>query len=71
MAVNPFGHVFADDCFAGWADGKWLGQLLAAAVGNDSELGTEPLDVLRLAFEEGHRDQQREVRVLGAGRLDP
>ena len=70
VAVDPFGHVFADDCFACRTDGERLGQFLAAAMRHDGELGAESLDMLGLAFEEVHRDQQREVRVLRAGGLD-
>ena len=45
-------------------------ELLAAAVGDDGELGREPLDVLRLFLQEALRDEQREVRVARAGLLD-
>ena len=71
VAVDPLGHVLADDGFACRADGKRLGQLLASAVGHDGELRTESLDVVGLALEEAHRDQQREVRVLSSRGLDP
>ena len=37
----------------------------------DGKLRTESLDMLGLTFEEAHRDQQREVSVLGSGGLDP
>ena len=37
---------------------------------HDGKLRTESLDVLSLTLEEVHRDQQREVGVLGSGGLD-
>ena len=45
-------------------------ELLAAGVGDDGELGAEALDVLGLALQVALGDEQREVRVRGAGRLD-
>jgi len=39
-------------------------------VRHDGELGAEALDVLGLAAHVGLRDEQREVRVLRAARLD-
>ena len=45
-------------------------ELLAAAVGDDGELGAEALDVLGLPVQERLGDEQREVGVLGAGGLD-
>ena len=37
---------------------------------HDGKLRTESLNVVSLTFKEAHRDQQREVRVLGSGGLD-
>ena len=47
-----------------------LFELLAAAVGDDGELGGKTLDVLRLFLQKALRDEQREVRVARAGLLD-
>jgi hypothetical protein len=46
-------------------------ELLAAGVGDDRELGREALDVLGLALQVRHRDEQREVRVDVPGVLEP
>ena len=70
VAVDPFGHVLADDRLAGGTDGQRFGEFLASAVRHDGQLGTESLDMLGLALEEAHRHQQREVRVAGSGGLD-
>ena len=43
---------------------------LPPPMGDDGQLGAEALDVLGLALEVRLRDEQREVGVLGAGRLD-
>ena len=46
-------------------------QLLAAAAGDPGHLRGESLDVLGLALQHRFRDEEREVGVLDAGRLDP
>src|SRR3954468_2229360 len=46
-------------------------KLLAATVRHHGKLWAEALDVLGLALEEAHRNQQREVGVPCAGGLDP
>lgn len=71
VGVDPLGHELADDGLAGGTHHDRLGELLAAAVGDDRELRREALDVLGLALEVALRDEQREVRVLRARRLDP
>ena len=43
---------------------------LPPADGDDGQLGAEPLDVLGLALEVRLGDEEREVGVLGAARLD-
>ena len=48
-----------------------LFELLAAGMRDDGELGAESLDMLGLALQIALRDQQREVGVGRAGRLDP
>jgi hypothetical protein len=70
VAVDPFGHVFTDDCLACRTDGKRLSQFLAASMRHHGELGAESFDMLGLAFEEVHRNQQWEVGVLRACGLD-
>ena len=55
----------------GRADDERLLELLAAGVGDDGELGGEALDVLGLASQVALGDEEREVGVLVAGRLDP
>ena len=45
-------------------------ELLAAAVRDDRDFGREPLDVLRLLVQEALGNEQREVRVLVARRLE-
>jgi hypothetical protein len=70
MALHPLGEEVVDHRLAGRAEDDRLVQLLAPAVGDDGELGREALDVLGLELEEGLRDEEREVGVLGAGLLD-
>ena len=71
VALDPALVAVPDQRLAGGPDGERLLQLLAAAVGDDRDLGREALDVIGLALEQAHRDQQRKVDVLVAGRLDP
>ena len=71
VGADPLGHHLADDRLGRGPDDELLFQLLAAGVRDDRELGREPLDVLRLALQVAFRDQQREVRVLMTGLLDP
>ena len=62
VALDPLGHVLADDRLAGRADDDRLLELLAAGVGDDRQLGAEPLDVLGLPLEVALGDEQRERR---------
>ncbi len=71
VALRPLRHVLADDGLAGRPDHYGLFQLLAAAVGDDGELGAEALDVLGLPAEVAFGDEQRKVGVDRSGRLDP
>ena len=48
VALDPLGHELADDRLAGRAHDDRLVELLAAGVGDDRDLGAEPLDVLGL-----------------------
>ena len=70
VALDPLGHVLADDRLAGGPHDDGLLELLAAGMGDDRQLGAEALDVLGLAAQVALGDEQREVGVLGAGRLD-
>ena len=71
VAVDPLGEVAVDDRLAGRADDRRLRQLPAARVRDDRELRAEPLDVLGLPPQVALGDQQREIGVHHAGRLDP
>ena len=64
VALDPLGHVLADDRLAGGPHDDRLLELLAAGVGDDGQLGAEALDVLGLALEVALGDEQREVGVL-------
>lgn len=70
VALHPLGEGGVDDHLGGGADDDRLLQLLAAAVRDDRELGGEALDVLGLLRQIRLRDEEREVRVLGACLLD-
>ena len=70
VALDPLGEEAVDHGLARGPHDERLLELLAAAVGDDGQLGREALDVLGLELEEGLRDEQREVRVLGAGLFD-
>lgn len=70
VALDPLGEVVVDDRLGGGPDDDRLVQLLAAAVRDDRELGGEALDVLGFPRQVRLRDEQREVRVLGARVLD-
>lgn len=70
VALHPLGEVLVDDHLGGGADDGGLLELLAAAVRDHGEFGREPLDVFGLLVEVRLRDQEREVRVLGARLLD-
>ena len=71
VALDPAAVRVPDERLGGGPDGEGLLELLAAAVGDDRDLGREPLDMVGLALEQAHRDQQREVDVLVSGGLDP
>ena len=71
VALDPALVGRPDDRLRRRADGQRLLELLAAAVGDDRHLRREALDVIGLLLEQAHRDEQREVDVLVAGRLEP
>ena len=48
VALHPLGEVAVDDRLAGGPHDDGLLELLAAAVGDDGQLGAEALDVLGL-----------------------
>ena len=68
--LDPLGVHRPDDRLGGRADREPLGQLLVAALGDPGHLGREAGDVLGLLAQEALRDEQREVGVLVAGRLE-
>ena len=70
VALQPLRHVLADDGLARGPDDDGLVELLPTRDGDDRELGAEPLHVLGLALEVRLGDEEREVRVLHAARLD-
>jgi hypothetical protein len=70
VRLDPLGHQLAEHGLARRAHHDRFRQLLAAGVGDDGELGAEAFHMLRLALQVGLRDEQRQVDVLGAGRLD-
>ena len=70
VALDPLGHELADDGLAGGPDDDRLLELLAPGEGDHRQLGAEALDVLGLPLEVGLGDEEREVGVLGAARLD-
>ena len=71
VRADPLGHELADDRLGGRPDDQRLLQLLAAGVGDHRQLRREALHVLGLALQVALRDEQREVRVLVPGLLDP
>src|SRR5690606_33041320 len=70
VALDPLAVQLAEQRLRRRPDGVRLLELLAARVRDDGELGGEALDVLGLALEVAHGDQQREVEVLVTGRLE-
>ena len=70
VALDPLGEVGVDDRLAGGAHHHGLVEQLAAPVGHDRQLGAEALDVRRLALEVALGDEQGEVGVGHARRLD-
>ncbi len=70
IAVDPLREEAVDDRLAGRADDDGFFKLLATGVGHDGELRAEALDVLRLTLDKALGDQQGEVGVLNAHRLD-
>ena len=70
VALHPLGVGVADDRLRRGPDDEGLLELLAAAVGDDGELGRESLDVLRLLVEEGLGNEDGEVGVLVARLLE-
>ena len=70
VALDPLRVHRVDDRLRRRPDDQRLLQLLAAAVGDDRQLGREPLDVLRLPAQEALGDEEREIGVLVAGVLE-
>ena len=70
VALQPLREVGVDDGLARGPDDEGLLELVAAAVGDHRQLGAEALDVLGFLGDERHRDEEREVGVLGARLLD-
>ena len=70
IALHPLGEHRVDDRLGRGPNDQRLVELLAAAVRDDGDFGREAFDVLRLLGEEALRDEQREVRVLVARRLE-
>ena len=70
VGLHPLGTHVADDGFAGGADDERLGEFFPARVRDDRHFGREPLDVLRLFGEKTHGNEQGEVGVLHALRLE-
>ena len=70
IALHPFRVHRVDDRLGCRPDHQRLLQLLPAPVSNDGQLGSEPLDVLRLLLHEALGDEQRKVRVLVPGILE-
>ena len=71
VALNPACHDLAEEGLAGWPHDDWLFKPPPACMGDDGKLGAEPGDVLGLFAHVALRDEQRQVDVLGPGRLDP
>ena len=61
--LDPLAVHMSDHRLGRRTDDQRLFEFLAARVRHDGAFGSEPLDVLRLLFEEGVRDQEREVGV--------
>ena len=71
VARDPARERGVDDRLGRRAHHRRLRQLLAAADGDDRQLGAEALDVVGLAAQVALGDQQREVGVARAAGLDP
>ena len=70
VALHPLGVHLADDGLRGRTDDQLFGELLPACVRDDGDLGSKALDVLGLALQIALGDQQGEIGVLMAGRLE-
>jgi len=70
VALHPLRVHISDDGLRGGPHDQRLGQLLLAGARDPGDLRREALDVLRLAFEEAGRNEEWEVGVDVAGRLD-
>ncbi len=69
--LHPFRVHRADDRLGRRPDDELLLELLAAAVRHVGDLRRKAFDVLRFLVQEAFGNEQREVRVHVAGRLDP
>ena len=69
--LNPLRVHRADDRFRRRPDDERLLELLVAAVRDPGDLRREAFDVLRLLHQQALGNEQREVRVDVAGRLEP
>ena len=70
VRLDPLRVHHADDHFGGRPDREPLGRAFRRRPGHPGDLGREPLDVLGLAHQQRLRNQQREIGVLVAGRLE-
>ncbi len=70
MRMNPLREHMVDDGLAGRPHDQRLLEQLAAAMGDDRDLGREAFDVLRFLLQKALRDEEREVRIARAGLLD-
>ena len=70
MRMNPLREHVIDDGLAGRPHDQRLLELLAAAMGDDRDLGREAFDVLGLFLQEALRDEERKVGVARAGLFD-
>ena len=70
VALDPLGHVLANDGLRGRTHHDRFGQFFATRVRDDGQFGAESLDVLGLALEVTERDEEGEIGILGPGLLD-
>ena len=70
VATDPLAKGRPDDRLGGRPNDEGFLKGFATTVGNDRQLGREPLDVFRLLHDETHRDEEGEVGVLDAMALE-
>ena len=70
VRLDPLGHQLAEQRLTRRPHDHRLGEFLPAGVRDHGELRAESFDVFCLTFQVRLRDEQRQVDVLGAGRLD-